>query len=152
MLSPSDQSAVDDFRALLKIPSISGGHDAASYAACAKLIGNLLTEMDVPYVTLEPVPGKPIIVATIRGTEPSLPCVLLNSHYDVVPVMREHWNCDPFAAEVHDKGYDASSPYVEARHISEGGPCVVGRGAQDMKRCACWSRSADLSGLCLACD
>lgn len=29
-------------------------------------------------------PGKPIVLATWKGQDPSLPSVLLNSHYDVV--------------------------------------------------------------------
>ena len=48
-----------------------------------------------------------------------LPSVLLNSHYDVVPCMREHWDCDPFEA-VWDK--------TTGR--------IYGRGTQDMK-CVC---------------
>lgn len=34
--------------------------------------------------------------ATWKGSNPALPGVLLNSHYDVVPVIREHWQFDPF--------------------------------------------------------
>lgn len=47
------------------------------------------------------------------------PAVLLNSHYDVVPALPEHWHCDPFAA-VRDP---------------ETGR-IYGRGTQDMK-CVC---------------
>ncbi|KDO34159.1 hypothetical protein SPRG_01415 [Saprolegnia parasitica CBS 223.65] len=51
----------------------------------------------------------------MAGEDPTLPGVLLNSHYDVVPVMRESWNYDPFGAEIRDDGF------------------IVGRGTQDMK-------------------
>lgn len=37
-----------------------------------------------------------VLQATWCGEDPSLPGVLLNSHYDVVPVLREHWERDPF--------------------------------------------------------
>jgi aminoacylase len=57
--------------------------------------------------------GYPVFVLSLPGSEPSLPSILLNSHYDVVPVMRDHWHHDPFA---------------------EGK--VIARGAQDMK-CVC---------------
>jgi acetylornithine deacetylase/succinyl-diaminopimelate desuccinylase-like protein len=30
--------------------------------------------------------GLPIVVASLKGTRPELPSVLLNSHFDVVPV------------------------------------------------------------------
>lgn len=52
------------------------------------------------------------------GTEPDLPVILLNSHYDVVPVMREHWNYEPFEALIRQDGF------------------IIGRGTQDMK-CVC---------------
>ncbi|CAM9558218.1 unnamed protein product [Laminaria digitata] len=53
------------------------------------------------------------------GSQPDLPCVLLNSHYDVVPAMLEHWDTDPFGA-VKDE--------ADGR--------IYGRGTQDMK-CVC---------------
>ncbi|CAM9877235.1 unnamed protein product [Choristocarpus tenellus] len=53
------------------------------------------------------------------GSEPELPCILLNGHYDVVPAVNEQWDTDPFAAE-----YDVDSGRI------------YGRGTQDMK-CVC---------------
>ena len=41
-------------------------------------------------------PHKPIVVATWAGSDPSLPAILLNSHYDVVPAVLDHWHTDPF--------------------------------------------------------
>lgn len=52
---------------------------------------------------------------TLKGSDLSLPSVLLSSHYDVVPVSLEFWRCDPFAAEMLPNGD------------------IVARGAQDMK-------------------
>lgn len=43
-----------------------------------------------------------------------LPSLLLNSHYDVVPVLLEHWDVDPFEAVRKDGK-------------------IYGRGTQDMK-------------------
>jgi acetylornithine deacetylase/succinyl-diaminopimelate desuccinylase-like protein len=40
--------------------------------------------------------------ATWHGEDPSLPSILLNSHYDVVPVVRQHWKHDPFNVRVDD--------------------------------------------------
>ena len=67
---------------------------------------------------LEPVARKPVVVARWAGRNPSLPCLLLNSHYDVVPAMDEHWAHDPWAATLLEDGR------------------IVGRGTQDMK-CVC---------------
>ena len=60
---------------------------------------------------------KPVVIATLAGSDPSLPCILLNSHFDVVPVMPEHWSVPAFEG-VRKEGR------------------VYGRGAQDMK-CVC---------------
>ena len=65
----------------------------------------------------EYVENKPCLVATRLGSEPELPSILLNSHYDVVPAIMEYWNVAPFAAMIKDGK-------------------IWGRGTQDMK-CVC---------------
>ncbi len=64
---------------------------------------------------IEPVQNKPIVIGSIFGTEPSLPCIVLNGHYDVVPVAVEHWDVNPFEAVKTNEGR------------------IYGRGTQDMK-------------------
>merc|ERR1712117_99910 len=71
--------------------------------------------MDLPHMTHECVPGKPILVITWQGSDPSLPSLRLNSHIDVVPVFPEHWTYPPFSAHKDDQGN------------------IYGRGTQDMK-------------------
>lgn len=58
---------------------------------------------------------KPVCILTWVGTDPSLPSIILNSHMDVVPVYKESWTRDPFAAEIDEQGR------------------IYARGAQDMK-------------------
>ena len=65
------------------------------------------------------VANKPVLIATLPGKDPSLPSLVLNSHYDVVPVMEEHWT---------------DAPAWEGTLLPNGR--VYGRGAQDMK-CVC---------------
>ncbi|EGG24895.1 N-acyl-L-amino-acid amidohydrolase [Cavenderia fasciculata] len=62
--------------------------------------------------------GLPIVIMKIEGSDPSLPSVLLNSHVDVVPAVRECWNTEPFAAIKDENGN------------------IFARGTQDMK-CVC---------------
>lgn len=57
---------------------------------------------------------RPNLVARIEGTGEGGGPLLLAGHVDVVPVDREHWSCDPFAAE-------------------ERGGYLYGRGTLDMK-------------------
>lgn len=61
-----------------------------------------------------PVEGKPIVVMSVRGSEPEERSILLNSHTDVVPVTESKWTHPPFGA-----------------HIVGGR--IYARGSQDMK-------------------
>lgn len=46
------------------------------------------------------VPGKPVVIIRIPGSDESLPSVLLSSHMDVVPAEAEKWSVDPFEATI----------------------------------------------------
>lgn len=86
-----------------------------SYDVCAQYLLEKLTDCGFDAKILpESVPHKPIVVATLLGTNPSLPGVLLNSHYDVVPALIDHWTEGPFMGR-----------RVNGR--------IYGRGTQDMK-------------------
>jgi aminoacylase len=111
--------AVDDFVALIRFPTISGsGPLDGSYDACGKwLLEQLVAIGLVAQILPESVPHKPVVVATWVGTDPSLPAILLNGHYDVVPVIPESWTVPAFDGVRQ-------------------GTRIYGRGAQDMK-CVC---------------
>lgn len=65
-------------------------------------------------------PNLPVVVLSWQGADPALPSIMLNSHMDVVPVSREHWEVDPFAAHKRPNGD------------------IVARGTQDMKCVGMW--------------
>jgi len=46
----------------------------------------MLLWIHVQYVILQVAPGNNVVLMTLEGTSPELKSVLLNSHYDVVPV------------------------------------------------------------------
>ena len=108
--------AVDDFVALIRFPTISGsGPLDGSYDACGKwLLEQLVAIGLVAQILPESVPHKPVVVATWVGTDPSLPAILLNGHYDVVPVIPESWTIPAFDGVRQ-------------------GTRIYGRGTQDMK-------------------
>ena len=54
-----------------------------------KLFLSYAEDLGLPYFTHECVPGKPIMIMTWQGEDPSLSSVILNSHTDVVPVFPE---------------------------------------------------------------
>lgn len=106
------------FKELLRFRTISAeGPTTGAYAACVEFLKAECDRIGLQTQVVSPIAGKPVLVASLRGTEPELPALLLNSHYDVVPVFPEHWTVEAFdAVEVDGR--------------------IYGRGAQDMK-CVC---------------
>ena len=100
------------FRDYIRISSVQPDPDY--YQVVDFLIAEAKS-LDLPYRTHECVPGKPILIITWEGREPSLSSIILNSHMDVVPVFPDHWTYGPFSAHKDDAGN------------------IYGRGTQDMK-------------------
>jgi acetylornithine deacetylase/succinyl-diaminopimelate desuccinylase-like protein len=79
----------------------------------------------------EPLPGRRSVLATIEGSDPTAPTLLLLGHTDVVPVSPDDWREDPFGGEVIDGevwGRGAvdmlnltSSMAVAVRHLATSG-------------------------------
>eukprot|EP01035_Chromulina_nebulosa_P024434 gene24434-31819_t len=115
-----EQEAVECLRKLIQFPTISGtGPSSGAYDNCATWILHYLEHIVGiwGYVLEESKPNKPIVVGVWEGLDTSLPGILLNCHYDVVPVANEHWTVPPFDAVIE-------------------GDRIYGRGSQDMK-CVC---------------
>ncbi|XP_076060232.1 aminoacylase-1-like isoform X2 [Oratosquilla oratoria] len=107
-----EESSVSNFREYIRIKTVQPSPD---YASCTAFLKKQADDLGAEVLVYECVPGKPIVIMTLRGEDPSLPSILLNSHTDVVPVYPEHWKFDPFSA-----------------HKDEDGK-IYGRGTQDMK-------------------
>lgn len=104
-----EERSVEIFKRFLRIRSISGEGCAAparlcrpllmrlerrpkgAYQEAATFLSGVCKDMGLDTWVHEYVPGKPVVVARWTGEQPELPALLLNSHYDVVPVMLEHW-------------------------------------------------------------
>lgn len=102
--------ALELFKALLRIDTTN---PPGNERPAAELLGRLFEREGIEFTILESEPTRASIVARLRGSGERGP-LLLNGHLDVVPVDRDQWTHDPFAA-------------VEA----DG--CIWGRGAIDMK-------------------
>ncbi|KAG7155682.1 Aminoacylase-1-like 4, partial [Homarus americanus] len=83
--------------------------------SCTEFLRGQAEELGAACQVIECVPGKPNVIMTLVGDDPTLPSFLLNSHTDVVPVFPEHWKYDPFSAHKDGEGN------------------IYGRGTQDMK-------------------
>ncbi len=113
------EEILQKFVELIRIPTISGnGPLDGSYDRCGEYLVNELTSIGIPgFILPESQPHKPVVVGEWIGSRPELPAILLNSHYDVVPVVEESWHYPAFEG-IRDQGR------------------VYGRGTQDMK-CVC---------------
>ncbi|KAG0208271.1 adenylate cyclase [Mortierella sp. NVP41] len=107
----NEHPAVTRFREYLRIDTRQPTPD---YAGSTAFLIRQAEEIGMPYRVVECVKGKPTVIMTFEGTDPSLPALLLNSHTDVVPVFPEMWTQEPMAANKID-GF------------------IYARGSQDMK-------------------
>lgn len=80
--------------------------------AVAHFIADVLQKEGIETELQDVVPGRPNVIARIKGQQPGKR-VILNGHTDVVPC-GEGWSVEPFAAVIEDD-------------------CIIGRGAADMK-------------------
>jgi aminoacylase len=117
MASKKDSDSLNRFREFLRIPSISGnGPIDGSYKAAVSLLSQWMAEVGLTNIrTIEYVPGKPVLIGSLIGTDPHAPSVLLNGHYDVVPV---------------SDGWSVPSSFDPPTR-SDGK--IIARGTQDMK-------------------
>ncbi|CAM9461903.1 unnamed protein product [Phaeothamnion confervicola] len=112
-MSSEDADPVAKFQEFLRFRTVSG--DAAAYLAASQWLQDYGLSLGLEVEILTFVEDKPVVLMTWKGAEPHLPSILLNSHYDVVPAMDEHWTVDPWAATKTKDGR------------------IYGRGTQDMK-------------------
>ena len=112
MIATEENPAVTLFREYLRIKSVQPDPD---YDSCMTFLKKQAQRLGLDYHVTEMVKGKPILIMTWLGTDPSLPSLLLNSHTDVVPVFPESWKYDAFEA------------------VKEANGDIYGRGTQDMK-------------------
>ena len=103
-------SAVEIARELIGIDS---QNPTSSEEKMAAYVTGLLSQWKIPFQVDEVAPGRPNVIATIRGDEQK-PGILLLAHMDTVPV-GEGWTKDPFGAEIDSSGR------------------LFGRGSADMK-------------------
>ncbi len=77
---------------------INTAHPSPDYKSAVEFLLSQASEIGLDSRVLEFVEGKPLVLLTWKGKDPSISSILLNSHTDVVPAEREKWLHDPFAA------------------------------------------------------
>lgn len=119
LTDPEAEEAIARFCEFLQFPTVSSvAAETGAYRECAAW---LLQELqargvfDDAFYLPEAPEHSPVVVALWKGLDETLPVLLFNSHYDVVPA--ENWTVPPFDGLRQDGK-------------------IYGRGAQDMK-CVC---------------
>ena len=79
-----------------------GSKESGGESRSAGLLASYLDGFGGELRRFEPAPGRASVLATIEGTDPSAPSLLLMGHTDVVPVNAERWREDPFGGELID--------------------------------------------------
>ena len=103
------EAAIASFQSILRIPTVSSiAPSSGAYVECAQYLLSQLQSVpclagDAAFI-LEESRGtnSPVVIAKWEGVHTDWPVIILNSHYDVVPAIREDWTVDPFAAERRD--------------------------------------------------
>ncbi|MQL99228.1 hypothetical protein Taro_031954 [Colocasia esculenta] len=94
-LLSEEQQQVERFQQYLRVRT---AHPNPDYAAAVAFLSDQARSVGLLFQTFEFVPGKPLLLLTWPGADPSLPSILLNSHMDSVPVEPDKWLHPPFAA------------------------------------------------------
>jgi aminoacylase len=135
MLSQEEAAAaIQSFTEFLQFETVSSvAAESGAYVKCAAWLVQQLKDAgifsNIFYLPEAPA-HSPVVMAVMKGRDESLPVLLLNSHYDVVPAAESDWTVPPFAGL-----------------LSEDGSKLYGRGTQDMK-CVCVQYIAALSKIC----
>lgn len=73
-------------------------HPDPNYTAPISFLIDQAQSLALNVRSLEFVPGKPVLLLTWPGSDPSLPSILFNSHLDSVPAEPAKWLHPPFSA------------------------------------------------------
>lgn len=115
MIAENHGRYLDEYRALLAIPSISTlPEHRQDVQRTAQWLADALQRAGIKHTEIIPTPGHPLLYA--EGPQsPGKPTVLVYGHYDVQPVdPLNEWESPPFAGEIR-------------------GDYIYARGASDMK-------------------
>lgn len=99
---------------LIRIPSVNYGEGKGDEREVANYVVASLAEVGISAEIIESAPNRCNVIATIPGTDPTRPGLVVHGHLDVVPANAEDWQVDPFSGDIRDGS-------------------IWGRGAVDMK-------------------
>lgn len=138
--------AVEDLRTLLRFDTTN---PPGNEGPAAEWVVQKLREVGVEPTVVHS-DGRPNVVARLKGDGSGGGPLLLTGHLDVVPVEREHWRCDPFAAEIHE-GYLYGRGAVDMKHyvvMALTTFCALARSGRPLKRDVIFAAVSDEEAGC----
>ena len=116
----AQEAAIQSLVEFIRFPTVSStGPETGSYRDCSNWLNDRLQFLDEVFFLDEAPDHSPVVVARWKGQDATLPVLLLNSHYDVVPAEAKDWSVPPFEG---------------VRHERMGSPVIYGRGTQVRSR------------------
>lgn len=98
LASSFTQLEEDQIQRFQKYLRIRTAHPDPDYASAAAFLSSEAQSIGLQTLTLEFARGKPLLLLSWPGSDPSLSSILLNSHIDSVPAEPSKWLRPPFAA------------------------------------------------------
>ena len=108
------QETVRICQEMIRIPSVNFGDGNGNEKAISDYVVKSLEEVGVESQVYESAPNRCNVIARLKGTDQTLPGLVVHGHLDVVPADAKDWSVDPFSGELRDG-------------------LIWGRGAVDMK-------------------
>jgi len=114
-----DQVNAEATRRLAEYVRIDTSNPPGNESRGVEWLKQIFQAEGIPFETGESAPGRVSIAARLQGTGKE-PALVLLSHIDVVPVNREFWSVDPFAADLRD-GYLWGRGAVDTKSLTVAG-------------------------------
>ncbi len=142
-MMPTDlaDESLEHLRSLLRFDT---SNPPGKEMAAARYLAQILEREGFSPELIESAPGRGNVVARLKGNSNERPLLLL-SHLDVVPAEAEHWNHDPFGAEIHE-GYLYGRGAVDMKHmVAMSLMCILGlkRAGKQLQRDLIFAAVAD---------
>uniref|UniRef100_A0A7E4VIH8 N-acyl-aliphatic-L-amino acid amidohydrolase n=1 Tax=Panagrellus redivivus TaxID=6233 RepID=A0A7E4VIH8_PANRE len=108
----TEDIAVTRFREYIRIDTEQPNPD---YEKAYEFLANYAKELGLEASRVDVLPGRPMVILKLAGSQPQLKSLMLYSHIDVVPTYKDKWTYPPYSATKDANGR------------------IYGRGTQDMK-------------------
>lgn len=88
---------------LLRLDTTNFGEGRSNgETVAAEYLGDLLEKLGLKTTYIDAAPTRTSVFARVKGSDSSLPALVVHGHTDVVPADPANWSVDPFGGEIKD--------------------------------------------------